>query len=69
MKTYLVNIPVVESDECDIYLAGEIRADSWAEAEFIAEREGYELLGPLVDTIECSDEVEAMIEKQGHTLQ
>lgn len=62
-KTYLVNIPMDDHT----FICGEVRADTWAQAEQIAEARGYELLGPLVDTVECSAEVEAMIQKQYHT--
>ena len=63
MKTFLVNIPV-EHKGTAVYLAGEIRARSWKEAEQVCEKAGFELLGTFEGEYDCPEVVEAMIEKQ-----
>lgn len=72
LKTYFVNIPVHNEDGIEVWVAGEIRAETWEEAEAIAEANDYELLGPEVEGmhVEISDEeVEAIAESmKGKTL-
>ena len=45
LKTYLVNIPVHLEEGEEVWVGGEIRAESWDRAEEIAEANDYELLG------------------------
>jgi hypothetical protein len=68
MKSYLVNIPAVDLGDGNwLWVNGEIRAKTWDEAEEIAEREGYELVGPLLDNTDA-EEIEAMIDARDATL-
>ena len=68
MKSYLVNIRSIDfGGGAGLWLNGELRAKSWDEAEKIAEREGYELVGPLLDNKDV-EEIEAMIDARDATL-
>ena len=67
MKTYLVNVPAVDLGDAWLYVAGEIRAESWGHAEMIAEREGYELIGPLLETDDV-ETIEAMVDARDATI-
>lgn len=51
-----------------MYLAGEIRAQTWEEAESVCKAAGFELLGTFEEAYDCPEVVEAMIEKQYHEV-
>jgi len=56
LKVFLVNIPIKTDGPAEIWVGGEVRAETREDAELIAEENGYELLGPLVEVVEISDE-------------
>jgi hypothetical protein len=61
MRVWIANC-WLEIDDLDIPMCVEFKANSWEEAEMIADKEGYELLGEL-DSSHVAD-VEALIEKR-----